>query len=81
MLPQPIGVIDSGHMTSVHITPKLLKEIRVKLCLTQKQAAARCRVAWRTWAGWEGGECQVVGPASLVVELLLAEANSQQPVS
>ncbi len=74
-------VIDLHDMTPLHITPKLLKEIRTKLGLTQKEAAARCRVQWRAWAAWEGGERIPTGPCALAVEFLYAEAKAKPTAS
>ena len=74
---EPINVIDLHTMSPVHITPKIIKETRLKLGLTQKQAAERCRVQWRAWAAWELGERTPTGPVTIVIELLIAEAKSK----
>lgn len=66
-----------GDMTERRITPPMLKEIRSKLGITQTEAAERCRVGLRTWMRWEQGTREPDGPASIVIELLAAEANSK----
>jgi DNA-binding transcriptional regulator YiaG len=68
-------VVELGDMQPFHITPQILREIREKLDLTQPQAAERCRVTRRTWLNWENGHTPVEGPATIVIELLYAEAN------
>lgn len=76
-LPTAEGVVELGDMTEVHITPQLLKEIRAKLGITQTEAGKRCRVGLRAWQRWEAGDTRPEGPATIAVELLLAEANTK----
>lgn len=70
----PRGTV--GHMANVHITPEIIREIRIRLGLNQTEAGKRCRVSRRTWLDWENGHKKPDGPASLVLEGLYAEANS-----
>lgn len=68
-------VVKLGYMSTLHITPEILKQIRRNLDLSQTEAAARCRVNLQTWWRWETGRREPDGPATIVLELLAAEAN------
>lgn len=71
-----VSVVDLDVMQKLHITPQLIKEIRVRLGLNQTEAGKRCRVSRRTWLDWENGHKKPDGPATIAIELLHAEANT-----
>ncbi len=51
-------------------TPQRIKALRLRLGLTQAQAAARVGVTRRAWAGWEGGEVTPTRPILILLNLL-----------
>lgn len=58
------------------MTPEQVKEVRLKLGLTQTQLAKRLRMKGngaRQIRAWESGEAPITGPASLAIEYMLRE--------
>lgn len=54
------------------MTAEEAKRIRTSLGLTQRQAAVRIGVSWRTWQDYERGVITVTKPISLLIRQLEA---------
>jgi DNA-binding transcriptional regulator YiaG len=65
------------------MTPRELKACRKRLGLSQAELAEVLRMGangGRTVRRWELGEVPVTGPASVAIELLLAQSEAQPSV-
>jgi len=58
------------------MTAKQLKAIRQRLQLTQRELAAKLRVARNTIARWEMGAVPISGPAALLLKRLDEEGKA-----
>jgi DNA-binding transcriptional regulator YiaG len=60
------------------LTPKELRFLRHEMDLTQAQMGDLLRVTDQTVARWEKGECDIPGPAEMLVRMLYLEHVSKR---
>jgi len=54
------------------MTPKELKQLRLRIGWTQEEAARQLQVSVRTWARWEAGETRIMEAVAAFVKMKAA---------
>jgi DNA-binding XRE family transcriptional regulator len=75
-------LVDFSTLLNDLMSPRSLKQLRVRLKLTQAAAAALVRVSPNTWARWERGEAKPRGALQQegIANLARRNHSSQAPV-
>lgn len=61
------------------MTKQQFRKIRGSFGLSMAEAARRCRVPYRTWQSWEGGEVPVPPYSLTLLEYLWLGQNTDKP--